>query len=90
VIKTARPTIGTERVELTSTDDDMAAGSSIEAYVISGSTLFVGGPDVTAANGRPIKVDGSYALDLRSSAERLYGVCDTGGSAVVSVLRSGV
>ncbi len=87
-IRTNRLTVGAAAaVELTGADDDYRGGSSIDVHVITG-TLYVGGPGVTAANGRPVPAGGSYALDLNGE-ERLFGVTAT-GTADVAVLRAGV
>lgn len=85
-IKTDRPTITTTAVDLSGTDD-ARPGSTVDVLVMSGSTIYVGGPDVTAATGRPVAAGSSYALDL-TPGDRLFAVTAS-GSAEVSVLWAG-
>jgi hypothetical protein len=93
-VKTAHITVGTTPTLLTvHNESDTTAGSAIEVFAISGSTVYVGGPDVTgpgtaATAGRPVDTGVPYALDL-NPGEALYAIT-AAGSAVVSVLRTGV
>lgn len=87
-VRTSRLTIGATATQLTGTDDDYAAGSVIDVHAMAG-TVYVGGPDVTAANGRPIAAGASLRLDLRYG-ETLFGVAAAATTADVAVLRSGV
>ena len=49
--------------------------------------LYVGGPDVTAANGLEVS---EYPLQLELNPnEALYGICETGTTVVAGVLRQG-
>jgi hypothetical protein len=49
--------------------------------------LFVGGPDVTVANGLEVL---EYPLQLELNPnESLYGVCESGTTVVAGVLRQG-
>ncbi len=88
-VKAHRDTVGTDRVDLTPT---AAAGGrrgiAVDVKVLSGSTIFVGGADVTAAAGRPVEVGESYVADL-GQGDRLFAVTAS-GTAAVSVLRTGV
>jgi hypothetical protein len=49
--------------------------------------LYVGGPNVTAANGLEVL---EYPLQLElNPSEALYGICDAGTTVIAGVLRQG-
>ena len=55
-----------------------------------GSIVYLGGNGVSVANGYPLNPSLSIdaPVDLIVS-EKIYGICDTGGSATIRVLKSG-
>ena len=55
-----------------------------------GNVVYLGGSGVSVANGYPLNPSLSMdaPVDLIVS-EKIYGICDTGGSATIRVLKSG-
>lgn len=89
-IKSRAVTVATTATALDSaTETDSWTGSSATVYNDSAVTVYIGGADVTVANGAPV-APGAYgpALDLQDE-ERLYGIVAT-GTASVRVLERGV
>jgi hypothetical protein len=82
--KTSRVTVGTTATALNSSAASMTV---ISVKVPTGSTLYVGGKDVTSATGWPVDggTIGTFDLEL---GEMLYAVVAS-GSVVVPVLLGG-
>ena len=83
-------TVATTATRLDSTGDtDGIAGSSFAAHNNSAVTVYVGGSDVTTANGFPVPAGTSLSDDELPPAGAYYGIVAT-GTAEVRVLESGV
>jgi hypothetical protein len=53
-------------------------------------SVFFGGEDVTAADGFEVVAGDSLTfVPPKGSGERLYAICDTGGTAELQLLRTG-
>lgn len=50
--------------------------------------IYVGGPDVTAANGIALTAATLYRFDL-GPGDNLYAICDTAGTATARVMQQG-
>lgn len=87
-VRSSRMTVTTAATDLTVIDTDFTFGSSIDVLNLGAAAIYLGGADVTAAQGRPVDAGGSYACDLLSG-EKLYAVA-AAGTVEVSVLRTGV
>lgn len=84
----SNPTVTATAAALNGPESDFTGGASIAVKVpVGGSTVYVGGPGVTAATGYPVTAGEAVYLDL-DPAERLYAV--TAASQVVNVLARGV
>lgn len=83
-VKTNRVTVGTSLVELTAGDRNP---SSIAIKVLSGSTIYFGGPDVSTSNGWAVAVGESVSIDLEVG-ETVHVVTTT-GTAEVQTMRGG-
>lgn len=90
-VKSSRVVVGTTATLLNPTgESDYYTGQSV---MLQGATaFFIGGPDVTTANGFPVLAGVPLAVDLQrynGTDEKIYGVVAT-GSVEVSVLQQGV
>ena len=89
-VKSRAVTVATTATRLDSTDEtDDRSGSSIAVYNASSVTVYIGGSDVTTANGVPVSASSwSPGIDLGGN-EALYGIVAS-GTAAVNVLEAGV
>lgn len=85
-VQAAQVSVGTTATLLS--NDEGRDGSSILVQAPAGATLFVGGADVTSAQGFPVAAGQVLSFDLRST-DALFGILAS-GSGTVSVLRGGV
>jgi len=86
-IRTARITVTTTRTELAPTGlDGGSSGSSL--LLKSDAAVYIGGPDVTPANGWLLAAGEPVSAEL-DYAEHVYAIMAS-GTATVSVLRGGV
>lgn len=88
-ISTAQIPVGTAPVEFTMVPGDGFTGSSVLIKAPANATLYIGGPDVTPANGFPVPPDSTISGDMQTSGDQLYGVLAS-GTGTAYVLRSGV
>lgn len=72
----------------TSSETDLARGSSVAVYNNGSATIYVGDSDVTTATGFPLAAGASLSLDL-DPAESLYGVVAS-GTVEARVLEAGL
>lgn len=86
-VKTAEVTVGTSATALEPVDQSRG-GRSVWVKNLGAETVFVGGSDVTTANGQELGAGESASFDL-DAGERLYGVV-AAGTEPVRVLRTGV
>lgn len=84
-VRARRVTVTNAATELTDRDTDSRSGSGI--LIRPAADIYVGGSDVTTAQGYLVAAGAELALDL-GSGERLWGRTAS-GSSVVSVLRAG-
>lgn len=79
------------RLDSGSDAEDRVYGSSLSFYNESAVTVYLGGSDVTTANGVPVPADSwSPGLDLYlTTDDAVYGIV-AAGSAEVRVLETGV
>lgn len=87
-IKSARVTIGTAPTPLNSADVSGISGSGIAVKNLAAVEIFIGGADVTTANGFPVPAGGSFEIDFESANEIAYAVVSLGTAEVV-VLAAG-
>lgn len=74
-------TVTDEATRLDAPETSSDPGQSFSVYVpTGGETVWIGGDDVTAANGTPVAAGQHYALDLGSTG--LYGVVASGTQEV--------
>lgn len=85
-VSASRVTVGTAATELSGTDHDRRAGSSL--LIRPAADVYLGGPGVTTAAGYLVAAGMEFAVDL-VLGDRLYAVAAT-GTVAVSVLRTGV
>jgi hypothetical protein len=87
--KTRAVTVSTTATDLLSASDDDRAGRSVAVYNASDATVYIGGADVTTANGIPIAtLTWGPGLDL-SPGNALYGIV-AASTKSVRVLEVGV
>lgn len=88
----AAVTVGTTATELTVAGEDWAdqvGGSALAVDNIDGTaTVYVGGANVAAANGYPVRAGSEKSFDL-DQGERLYAIVASGTQSV-RTLRLGV
>lgn len=90
-LKSSAVSVATTATRLDTADDtgDHTAGESLVFYNNGAATIFVGGSDVSPANGAPVAASSwSPAFDL-SSGDAVYGIVAT-GTVEARVLESGV
>lgn len=87
-VQTAQITVGTTAVELTGSQTDSVAGSSLAVRAPSTAEMWVGAAGVTPSTGWPVAAGQSLALDLTGD-ERVFAVLAS-GSGTAYVLRTGV
>lgn len=85
-IKSTVQNVTTTAAALGAAEADLGVGSRIAVVPASG-TIYVGGPDVTTANGWPVTPTTPYA-DVLEAGERLYGVA--GSTIATNVIQGGV
>jgi hypothetical protein len=77
------------RLDGTTDQDDAMSGQSIAIYNGSAATVYIGGADVTTANGYPVAAT-SYGPGFDFSiSDQLYGIV-AAATSEVRVLESGV
>lgn len=90
MIKTRAVEVTDEPVRVDQTGvDEGSSGESVAVLNEGADTAYLGGSDVTDANGFPVPVNGQVAFDLQQE-EALYGVCATGETATLRVIEQGV
>lgn len=72
----------------TSSETDMARGSSVAVYNNGAATVYLGDDGVTTANGYPLAAGSHMSIDLDPS-EALYGIVAS-GTVEVRVLEAGI
>lgn len=80
------------RLDTAAASDTSGAGQSIALYNASSVSIFVGGSDVTTANGFTLAAGASLSIDLDrwgGAEEGLYGIV-AAATAEVRVLEVGV
>jgi hypothetical protein len=88
-VVSASVSVATTATRLDSGDGDLVSGSTVLVTVpAGGATVYVGGADVTTANGFPLPAGASVSVDL-NSGDLLYGIVAASTQAV-NVLRVGV
>lgn len=89
--KSRAVTVTTTATRLDTADEtDSYGGSVIAIYNLSASTVYVGGSDVTTANGFPVEAStGKFSVDSQVTTDALYGIVAT-GTAEVRVFEQGV
>jgi hypothetical protein len=88
-VVSASVSVATTATRLDSGDGDLVSGSTVLVTVpAGGATVYVGGADVTTANGFPLAAGASVSVDL-NSGDLLYGIVAASTQAV-NVLRVGV
>jgi hypothetical protein len=95
-INTQRVTVTTSPTELTATQPDFRIAArrdrtgsyAAQVLIESSADLYIGGSNVTTANGFLVTADTPVSFEL-FAGDRLYGVVAT-GTATVSVLQSGL
>lgn len=90
-VKSTAVSVGTSATRLdTAAETDRNASSSLAPYNNGAVTVYVGGSDVTTANGAPIPA-GSWgpAFNDINTNEGVYGVVAS-GTAEVRVLEQGI
>lgn len=86
-VSTAAVSAATSATALHAIDADL---SGIEVQNVGASTVYVGGSDVTTANGYPVAAGASwYPPQPLAAGERVYGIVAS-GTVEVRVLRLGV
>lgn len=86
---TASVTVTTTAQALTGTDSDNLIGSGICVKNTGATTCYIGGSDVTSANGYPLAAGEAFAADSATGGDVLYARTAS-GTTTVAVLRSGV
>lgn len=88
--KSRAVTVATTATRLDTTDEtDSVSGSSLAFYNNGAATIYVGGSDVTTANGAPVPASSwSPGFDL-DPGEALYGIVAS-GTVEARVLEGGV
>lgn len=74
--RTAAVSVGTTATKLTTFADDYRGDFDALVYNNGASTVFVGGPDVTTANGIPVPA--GQSLSIRVEAADPYGIVASG------------
>ena len=72
----------------TSSETDLARGSSVAVYNNGAATVYLGDADVTTSIGYPLAAGAHFAIDL-DPAEALYGIVAS-GTVEVRVLEAGI
>lgn len=90
-VKTTAVTVATTATRLdTVAESDDRSGSSMAPYNNSGVTVYVGGADVTTANGAPVPAASwGPAFNEIGTGEGVYGIV-AAGTAEVRVLEQGI
>jgi hypothetical protein len=81
-VSSSAVTVTTTATRLDSTESDDIAGHSVVAWVPSGSTIYIGGADVTAANGLPVSGPGYSPGFVLGPAESLYAITADGTASI--------
>lgn len=87
--KSVRIVVTTEPTLLTPPEEDSTPGSSSLIKNTGSQTIYVGGEDVTVAEGYPMAVGEFVSADLGGRRDSLYGRVAT-GTGEVRDLRMGV
>lgn len=89
MIETALHTLSTD-AQMIATAENASVTDKVSVLVSSPSaTIYVGGPNVTAANGIPVATDASLSVDL-AGGDDLYAVASAGTPTVrVMTTRTG-
>jgi hypothetical protein len=87
-VRSAAVTVGIAATLLNTGTDTGPSGSSVTVVNASAGDVFVGGPDVTTANGVRLAAGGSLSADL-TEGEHLHAIV-AAGTADVRVLHVGV
>lgn len=88
--KSRAVTVTTTATRLDTIDEtDSVAGSAWSVYNNGSATIYIGGSDVTTANGTPVAAGEHYAADLGTVAEAVYGIVAS-GTVEVRVFETGV
>lgn len=82
--------VTTSAAQITSTPTDSVSGQSLLVYNNSDTTVYIGGSNVTTANGAPVPVaTWSPAFGI-SPGEAVYAIHGGSGNKEVRVLEQGV
>ena len=71
-------------------DDDTRQGEGVAVFNVGPDLAYLGGPDVTPANGYPVAAGVAHAYDTSLSIEdELWAVCAEGDTAELRSFRVG-
>jgi len=89
-VQSAVVSVGTSATALSAAEGSGSDAASVAVKVpTGGATVYVGGSDVTTANGWPVAAGESVTLNLLAAGERVYGIV-AASTQNVNVLRQGV